>query len=539
MRAISLTRNETRKKAVLIKTKAIGEDAAPVIEVTSGNFGYNEKFIKFWDLMDTIKIHGYSRAAISVIGRSAVGTWWTLRKHPEYSKQAKTLHRKKLYDFYMMRERQWDNIKDWYSFAYKIFIAVQYLKFFGQCAFHIVRDGYGNALGLDFLHGFVVPNVDEQGNFKSPAFTQYISKDPTEVVNYNDPRDIVYIINPDWEGYVTGGTDVEALTDFTLPLDIYLQTTAREYVRNRSKPEAFYVLSDQLSDEAFDDFVAAIEEKYMGAANAGKSPVVVQGELDIKELNTMPSSLPYADSRKDARDETFAVAGVSGAKVGLAEDMPGSGGLREYRREFHETTMIPIFRTLEIAFYEQINLREFDVAGWEFKFNNPDFLTLVERATVDMRYWTIGALNPNEIRYGLGYEPRKDEGGDLYSDQLDDAASPSNTPLSNPDTGSPVEGREDEPDDPANTGEPTTDDQDPPRGDNHDDEVRAMAKELKTFKEFSLKRIRKNGTIPRPFKSSIIPRNLLNSLNLYIMRAQTAEDVEGIFDELFGVLREI
>ena len=34
------------------------------------------RFAAFWDLMSTVKVHGYVRAAMSVIGRSTVGTWW-------------------------------------------------------------------------------------------------------------------------------------------------------------------------------------------------------------------------------------------------------------------------------------------------------------------------------------------------------------------------------------------------------------------------------------------------------------------------------
>lgn len=529
MRVISLTDEPTKtKKALLIKAL----DDAPVTKLGKDPT-FTDKFVQFWDLMDTINIHSYSRAAMSVIGRSAVGTWWTFRKHPEYGKTAKNLHRRTLYDFYMMTNREWDNIKDWYSFAYKIMIAVMYLKYFGQCAFHIIRDKLDNPIGLDFLHGFVVPNVDEKGYFKTPAFLQYINRDSDVAVTYENPRDIVYIINPDWEGYVTGGTDVEALTDFTLPLDLYLQTSAREYIKNRSKPEAFYVLSPDISDEAFNDFAQVIEEKYMGAANSGKSPVVVKGELEIKELSSMPTDLPYAAARKDTRDETLAITGVPGTKVGLTEG--ASSDMREYRREFHETSMIPLFKILELGFYEQVHVREYGILGWELKFNNPDFLTLVERATVDMRYWTIGAVNPNEIRYGLGKEPREDKNGDLFIDQLKKTG-PSNTPLSNPDTGSPVEGREDEPDDPAQTGEPTNDDQDPPRGDNHDEEERVLREEMNKYRTFILNRL--NSKHRRTFNSEIIPEDILESLNYTFSKISTKEEAEKLFEEIFSFFKE-
>lgn len=175
------------------------------------------RFAEFWDLMETVKRHGYLRAAMSVVGKSAVGAWWSLRKHPEYKGKSPERHRKVLFEFYMFTNRRWDNIKDFQSFAYKLMIGVMYLRYFGQTAFQIIRDERGNPIGLDHLPGLVIPNVDGVGNFKSPAFVQYPTKDPSVSFSFEDPRDIVYITNPDWEGSPLGGTDIEALTDFTLP----------------------------------------------------------------------------------------------------------------------------------------------------------------------------------------------------------------------------------------------------------------------------------------------------------------------------------
>jgi hypothetical protein len=506
---------------------------APIKELETEGYVVNEKFTLFWDLMDTIKIHGYVRASISTLGRTTVGTWWKLKKNLEFKSQARELHRKKLLNFYNFSNRDWTNIKDFYSLAYKLMIAAMYLKYFGQAAFHIVRDGTGNPIGLDFMHGFVVPNVDEEGYFKEVAFMQYMSRDTEDYVEYTDIHDIVYIVNPDWEGYPTGGTDLESVTDFALPLDIYLQTAAREYVRNRSTPEAFYILSPDISDEAFDDFVDALESKYGGASNVGKNPVVVQGELQIENVSRLPEDLPYQEARNDTRTETLAVTGTPGAKLGI-DDSISSGGLRELRREFHETTMVPIFKLIENALYEQIHVREFGIIGWEFKFNKPDFLTAVEQATVHMRYHSLGVYNPNEIRNQLGEEPRDDENGDLYVDQVEEVSPQSNTPLENPDTGSPPEGREPEPDDPSETGEPTNDDQDPPRGDNHDDEERALVSELKKFKSFAINRVSK-GKALRVFESDIIPDYMVRAMTEEInQREADVETVKSLFDYLIG-----
>ena len=492
----------------------------------------NRKWTKFWDLMDTIKVHGYVRAAMGVIGRSAVGTWWMISKHEEYRQNAKELHRKRLIEFYDFSRKNWDNIKDFYGMAYKIMIGVMYLRYFGFCAYQIIRDNAGNPIGLDFINGYVVPNVDAEGYFLTPAFIQYPVNSKDIKVEFDDPKDIVYIVNPDWEGYASGSSDIESLTDYTLPLDIYLQTAAREYIKNRNTPEAFYVLSADVSDEAFDSFVDALEAKYTGPLNVGRNPTVVQGELDIKTVSKIPSDLPYQSTRKDTRQETLAVSGVSGSKLGITEDM-ANANLRETRREFHETSMLPLFRFISTAFYEQIHVREFGYKGWMFTFNNPDFLTAVERATVDMRYYGIGVFNPNEIRQAKGMDSRKDELGDTYADQLKNAPTPDNQ------QGSPPEGRPVEPDAPSQTGEPTLDNQDPPRGDNHDDETRNnVLTELRRYKTFTTKRLGSGKKISRKFKSDILPEDFLEELGVRVSMLTNEQEAKALFEDLISYVEE-
>lgn len=507
------------------------------------------RFNEFWELMETVKKHGYLRSAMSVVGRSAVGAWWAFRKHPEYGDNAPELHRKKLFKFYMNSDKSWNNIKDFYNFAYKLLIGVMYLRYFGQTAYQIVRDENKNPVSLDHLTGLVIPNVDSEGYFKKgkPAFVQYPTSDPSVKVEFNDPKDIVYIVNPDWTGSPLGASDIEALSTFALPIDIYLQTTAREYLKNRDKPEVIYSLPADISDEGFDAFVKEVETRWRGPKNAGHSPITVSGEVTVTELGKMPDSLPYQSSRKDAREETLAVTGVSGAKLGLTEEMT-SANMRELRREFHETSMVPLFKFIELGLYEQVHVREFNARGWEIKFNNPDFLTAVERATVHMRYHDMRVLNPNEIRYDLGKPKRTDEYGDMFRDQLENDVQSDNQ------QGSPPEGRPVEPDAPSQTGEPTNDDQDPPRGDNHDDEPRnrvirgirnsltpdqasLASKELRQWKTFAVKRMKRNKRL-REFRTEYIEQELKDMLQGYVDKVVTPEELSFMFDDVISMFEE-
>ena len=212
-------------------------------------------------------------------------------------------------------------------------LGAMYLKYFGRAAYQILRNADNQAIGLDFLPGYVVPNVDAKGRFLNPAFIQYPTRNLNDKVAFRDPRDIVYITNPDWQGYPTGGSDVEALSEFAFPLDLYLQVAAREYMKNRDKPEAFYILPSDTSEEAFDAFVMALEAKYTGPTNVGRSPIAVQGDLEIKELSKLPADLPYQEARSDTRQELLAVSGVAGAKLGITESL-SSANLREAAANF-------------------------------------------------------------------------------------------------------------------------------------------------------------------------------------------------------------
>lgn len=483
------------------------------------------KFYQFWDLMDTIEAHGYLRASMSVIGRSAVGTWWHITENPEALSMATERKKKRLYRFYNFEGRSWDNIKDFQTFAQKILLAAMYLRYFGQAAFYIVRNEDGVAIGLDTLHGFIQPNVTPEGFFKNPAFYQYPTRNPSVRVPFENPRDIIFITNPDWEGYPSGGTDIESLSQFALPTDIYLQTIAREYLKNRDRPEHLYILPSDISDEAFDEFSAMITTRYAGPKNVGKAPIVVQGDLEVKELSKMPSDLPYQEARSTAREEVLAVSGVGGAKLGLTSHL-SSANLRESRREFHETEMRPLFTLMEQALNEQVHVREFGIRGWVFKFNNPDFLTAVEKATVHMRYRDMGVMTPNEIRLDLGKQPRTDPGGDEYEDTISDIHG---------EQGSPPEGREDNPDSPSHTGEPTLDDQDPPRGDQHDEEGLFAA--LHDWEQFSISHLRRNKSI-RPFVSDDIPCDLGGAIQTRLVQAKTISEVRSVFTEVRNLILE-
>ncbi len=209
--------------------------------------------------------------------------------------------------------------------------------------------------------------------------------------------------------------------------------------------------------------------------------------------------------------------------------------MQELRREFHETNMMPLFRMIEEALYDQVHVREFGIRGWVFSFNSPDFLNAVERATVHMRYQQMGAMNANEIRYEIGQPKRTDENGDKYADQLAQEKAKASQPQ-NP-QGSPPEGRADNPDSPSNTGEPTLDNQDPPRGDQHDNQTQRVLDALRKYRTVSIRRM-SGRKAQRPYSDPDIPNYLTDAIHDNLLPCNNVLDVKAVFDEVFDLLQK-
>jgi len=452
-----------------VSESSLSSKAGKLLAVIENN-DVLHRFILFNDIMDTLKVDGFFKASIDRLANSGVGAGWSIDKRDDFFTNAKEDNKKKLDNFYNYSSSAWDNIKDFYGTPSKISAALIYLRFFGQAAFHVLKDESGKPLGFEFIYGFVYPNVDNEGKFKNPAFVQ-ISLETKDVIAEYASDEVVFIVNPDISGRPYGDMLVESLSQYALPLDIYLQSAALSYMQKSRMPPAIWEVPEGIGDDEFDELADYIEDQYEGPDNIGKVPLVVSGEIQVKRLESFPEDIPYLEARKQTREEIFTVIGTSARKLGLTEE----GLEKEDRREFFETTMIPLFKYVEDGFTKQVHNRLFNIKDWVFKFGRLDFLDSVERATVHMRYRQNGIFNANEIRLELGHGPRLDGDGDVYTDPPENQKE---------EQGSPPEGREDRPDKPSDTGEPTIDDQDPPRGDRRS----LVIDELSAFQRFMINR---------------------------------------------------
>ena len=82
------------------------------------------------------------------------------------------------------------------------------------------------------------------------------------------------------------------------------------------------------------------------------------------------------------------------------------------------------------------------------------------------------------------------------------------------------------------------DDQDPPRGDQHDDTTqRALFEELRQWHNFVINRI-KRGKVNREFGCSVIPDYLHDAIQDGLRKVTTVEEARAYFAQVETMLRE-
>jgi len=458
-----------------------GQAARGNASLTAGRL--SQKTI-YQDLNDAQQVHAWLRATVTAFGRSIIGPGMVIARDAHYGDEGTDEERDLLYDFYNgIDGRDFKNISDWYPFSAKLYRTAGQFRLFGFAAWELRRNGFDEVVSYDVVPGFVWPNCEEDGTFKDPPFMQYLGASKVVPIEL-DPDDIVFFMNPDF-GTRLFTTDFEALSEYVLPTDIYLSLAMRSLLENWRTPMGFVSLDEHAMQEDVDNLTRRLDVLYRGAANYGKSAVVVRGDVEFKTLAPPVSDLPFRDGHNVMKDEVEGISGVHGGKLGRTEELSRSN-LREIRRDYWETT----------------------------------FLNQVEKATVGMRGRQWGALNTNEFRaFVYDYPPIDEEWANT------DYLQPLNMISRG---GAAPEGEEP-------VGEPDTDSEPPVRGDtNNTEDIRSLAiNEMRAYARFRLKRIGKQNT--RPFKFEYVPSEIVDMVNDALdTYGNTRDNVKMIFDAVIS-----
>ena len=493
----------------------------------------NERMSIMKLLAEASKSHPYTFATVDSVSRSIVGAGWKFLPVEGHESEATQESLEPIQAFFEQEVRDWNNIGDYLSASDKFTQMFNSFRLFGHAACEITRTNKGEPIGYDVLSGITFPNLSEKGYFESPNFHFYPWGDGDKVGYSRD--ELIYLWNPGITGNVGGESLYESLSANTLPSDIYAAVAFRELFKNTNAPyNGVWEIDSTVSDEDFDYFVELLEQRYSGAENFGRNPLVVRGVINWKEISSRSEDdAPYLEGRNFSREEFYAATGVDGNKLGTT-DTANKSNIRESRREFHENTLRPLTKRVEENLYEQVMVRLFHTRGWALKFTKPDITTAMEQAAIDMRYMQWGVFSPNEIRVERGFDPR--EGGDIYYVPLnmaqieEDGTFRKPADMDDDDGGGGDSGNDDDDDDTGG------DDTRPPRDDENPDSTKDLD-ELRTWRKYHLRML--DGKKPRrEFTCDHINQGLSDFIKKSLDKAQDDfSEVKAIFDIAEEIIR--
>lgn len=478
----------------------------------------NSRYTFLYELLKAHKSHSWTSATVGAVCRSMIGSG--VKIVPYEGKTPRLKDTKRAKEFFNQTNRQWDNIKDSVSLYAKLYQIIGLFRLLGQVGVEIVRDGSRNPIGFDVVSGFVIPNIDEKGYYKSPAY--YVRPwGQTNYIEYAEDE-LAYFYNPGLSGSVFGETVYESLVQTTIPSDMYAAVSYRELFQNVNAPyNGVWKIDPATSDEDFDYFLELLEHRYTGAANFGKNPLVVRGGAEfVPTPSRNKEDAPYLDGRRYNQSEMSAVTGVDSNKLGLTNDA-NKANIRETRREFHENALRPMYVLLEDMFYNLLFRKVLGIDTLKLEFGRPDFATALEQATIDARYLANGVMSPNEVRLRMGYDKR--ESGDVYYE-----------PQNMDRVGSDGEVREE----PVNTGDPNTDQQRPERSPRDEEDISKALSELAAWRKFAI-RVSKGERSSREFTAVYLPSEYALTIKSMIEEsAGDSQTIRAIFDAAKDMLVE-
>ena len=503
-----------------------------------------------YDARDEVRraanVHSWTRATASTIAKSAVGSGFSIVRHPVFGKRVsdeiteEEIYKKlePLYDiFYGGTKKDFTHIQDFFTTSQKIYYFVISVVLYGQAGMHLIYDSDGNLTGFENLAGMIFPNVDEKGKFLNPSYT-FRPWNSNETYSFKNPESILYVTWPGVDNSIYGNSEYFSAAQTAIPSDLYASNSYKNHFENMNAPyNGVWVVDENTSDEDFLAFLKLLSARYTGDQNFGRNPLIIKGQAEFKETRSRTNDdAPYLQGRQYNQEEISAVSGVPGSKMGISSQVAKSN-FREMRREFHETALRPIYEIIEQAIYQQIFIRIFGIKEWMLAFNKPELTNALEDASIYGRYLINHVMTPNEVRDNLGMPPV--DGGDIFftpssvvvagmGDEVESIDRQSEDRNDEPDGGSP---RQDDPVDVPSKDKPTVANED------KNFTVADLSEELKKFKKFSL-RVVSSDRIPRPFYSDILPEKLLNSINDIVLTSDDKEDVRKIFDQLINELKE-
>ncbi|WP_332717360.1 phage portal protein [Pelagibacterium mangrovi] len=187
---------------------------------------------------------------------------------------------------------------------------------------------------------------------------------------------------------------------------------------NGMRPSVIIAYKEFLTQEQRDLVEGRLEEKYLGAVNAGR-PFIAEGGMTVTPLSMKPEDAQMLQSRAFSVEEVCRFFGVPPHMVGHTEKATSWGtGLEQQTLGFQKFTLRRRLARIEQAMRKQLLTAEDRAAGVTIEFSLEGLLRGDSKARAEFYRGMsqIGAMTINEIRQLENLPPV--EGGDVPRMQM-------------------------------------------------------------------------------------------------------------------------
>lgn len=201
-------------------------------------------------------------------------------------------------------------------------------------------------------------------------------------------------------GNPLGGMSTLAFGARSFGLSIAIDRAAGTTFANGMRPSGVLTFEKFLPDDKREQIEAALEQKFMGAMNAGR-PMVLEGDTKWAQLGINPEDAQMLESRGFSVEETCRFFGVPPFMIGHTEKTSSWGtGLEQQTLGFQKFSLRRRMKRIEQALEKQLLTPEDRAAGITIEFNLEGLLRgdSTGRAAFYREMTTIGAMTINEVR---------------------------------------------------------------------------------------------------------------------------------------------
>jgi HK97 family phage portal protein len=277
-----------------------------------------------------------------------------------------------------------------------ISVTESYLGLIGNAYWLKVRDNKGKVIEIIPLKAeYISANVEDNGLYSEIKSYKYTHDNKEVIIKLED---IIHFANYTAGCMVYGKGELEQCLS-AAERELYYDQYESYLNKNNARPDYGMFFKNGIKENERKDIATSIKKYFGGAKNSGK-PIVLSGDVEVKQLGFAPKDMAYANGRMEIRKEICSVFGVPEALIVINDSNFASA--KSATQHYYEFTIQPKLVQLLEKINEQL-VSEFDpdLFVW-FDSNFEASVDPLEQSTIDATYLDKGVYDVAYVQDRMG-----------------------------------------------------------------------------------------------------------------------------------------